>query len=330
MNSSAEEGSLELAEVIASEIRESGPMPFNRFMELALYHPRLGYYSQARDPFGREGDFYTNAQLQPVFGRLVAQQLDRWRRAMGSPDSFTVLELGPGRGETGEEIRRCMPDIDWIPVEHDGHWPDRPVVGAVFCNEFFDALPVDLVERRGKGWIEWRVGLSETGFAWRPRDRPETRRGLPPIGEGCRIETCERQVAAMERIHSVLAKGWVLAIDYGYTHDEVERAGRFPEGSLMGYVRHRADPDVLVEPGRRDITAHVNFSVLEASGRAAGLEVLPLQTQQAFLLGAGEPDSFAYALAADTETRRTAFRMQLKSLLFGLGETFRALVMRRP
>ena len=330
MNSSAKGGSLELSEIIASEIRESGPMAFNRFMELALYHPRLGYYSRNRDPFGRDGDFYTNAQLQPVFGRLIAQQLDRWRRAMGSPDSFTVLELGPGRGETGEEIRRCMPDIDWIPVEHDGRWPDRPLVGAVFCNEFFDALPVDLVERCGKGWIEWRVGLSECGFAWQPEDRPETRRGLPQIGEGCRIETCERQVATMERIHSVLAKGWVLAIDYGYTHDEVERAGRFPEGSLMGYSRHRADPDVLVDPGRRDITAHVNFSALEACGRAAGLEILALQTQQAFLLGAGEPDGFAYALAADTETRRTALRMQLKSLLFGLGETFRVLAMRRP
>ena len=320
---------MELAEIMASEIRANGPMPFHRFMELALYHPRFGYYAGTRDPFGHEGDFYTNAQLQPVFGRLVAQQLDRWRRAMGSPDSFTVLELGPGRGETGDEIRRCMPDVNWIPVEHDGCWPDRPVVGAVFCNEFFDALPVDLVERRGNGWIEWRVGLSESGFAWQPGGCHVTRRGLPRIGEGRRIETCERQVAAMERIDSVLAQGWVLAIDYGYTHDEVERAGRFPDGSLMGYSRHRADPDVLVEPGRRDITAHVNFSALEDCGRAAGLEVFPLQTQQAFLLGVGEPDSFAYALAAGTEMRRTALRMLLKSLLFGLGETFRALVMRK-
>ena len=192
---------------------------------------------------------------------------------MGSPDSFTVLELGPGRGETGDEIRRCMPDVKWIPVEHDGRWPDRPVVGAVFCNEFFDALPVDLVERRGDDWIEWRVGLSEGRFAWQPGNGPAARHGLPRIGEGRRIETCERQVAAMERIHSVLARGWVLAIDYGYTHNEIERGGRFPDGSLMGYSGHRADPDVLVEPGRRDITAHVNFSALENCGRAAGFEV---------------------------------------------------------
>ena len=321
---------MELADIIASEIRQSGPVPFQRFMELALYHPTLGYYTRARDPFGREGDFYTNSQMQPVFGRLIAQQLDRWRREMGSPDPFTVLELGPGRGETGDEIRRCMPDVEWIPVEHDGRWPDHPVVGAVFCNEFFDALPVDLVERRSNSWIEWRVGLSGGRFAWRTGDSPVTRHGLPRIGEGRRIETCELQVAAMDRIQSVLARGWVLAIDYGYKRDEIERGGRFPEGSLMSYSGHRADPDVLVEPGRRDITAHVNFSALEDGGRAGGLEVFPLQTQQAFLLGVGEPDSFDYALAADSEAARAALRLQLKSLLFGLGETFRVLVMRKP
>ncbi len=315
--------------MIADEIRDGGPMPFHRFMELALYHPTLGYYSGFRDPFGKSGDYFTNAQLQPVFGRLVAQRLDRWRREMGSPERFGVLELGPGRGETGNEVRRCMPDVEWIPVDTGEPWPDRSLTGAVFCNEFFDALPVDVAERRGGDWVERRVGLSGGRLAWQDTAFEGDSRGLPRIAEGRRIETCGRQLDAIERIGSVLERGFVLVIDYGYTREEIERGGRFPDGSLMGYTEHRADPDVLANPGHRDITAHVNFSALADAGREAGFEVAPLQTQQAFLLETGEADQFAYALAAKTRLRETELRMHLKSLLFGLGETFRVLVMRK-
>lgn len=320
---------MDLRSILAAEIDGGGPIPFSRFMELALYHPQLGYYAGRRDPFGRAGDFFTNAQLQPVFGRLVAQQVDRWRSAMGSPEGFTVLELGCGRGETGEEIRRCLPGIQWIAVDQGDRWPDRPVVGVALCNEFFDALPVDLVERHGDGWVEWRVGLSGNAFAWQRGDRAESRQGLPRIPDGQRIETCERQLDALDRIDAALDAGWLLAIDYGYTRAEIERGARFADGTLMSYRDHRADPEVLLEPGRRDITAHVNFSALADRGRADGFEVFPLRSQQAFLIEVGEPDGFAFALDAGTERERFDRRMQLKALLYGMGETFRVLVMRK-
>lgn len=299
-------------------------------MELALYHPTLGYYSGGRDPFGKDGDYFTNAQLQPVFGRLVAQRLDQWRGELGFPQRFSVLELGPGRGETGAEVRRCMPDVDWIPVDSGAPWPGGPVSGAVFCNEFFDALPVDSIERQAGGWVERRVGLSAGRLAWQVAGFDGDASGVPSIAEGRRTETCTRQMELIARVASVLQSGWVLIVDYGYTREEVERGGRFPDGSLMGYSSHRADPDVLAEPGRRDITAHVNFSALADAGRAAGFQVAPLQTQQSFLLETGEPDQFAYALAAESDRQATDLRMQLKALLFGLGESFRVLVMRKP
>lgn len=320
---------MQLADIIAGEIRSAGPRPFARFMELALYHPTLGYYTGNRQPFGMDGDYYTNAQLQPVFGRLVAQQIDRWFRKLGEPRRFQVLELGAGRGETRAEVRRCMPGLEWIPVEHGDRWPRERVTGVVFCNEFFDALPVDVVERRGGRWVEWGVTQSGGRFAWERIGARGERHGLPRIGEGCRIETCDRHVEAVRRIASVLEEGWVLVIDYGYTRDELERHGRFPEGSLMGYSAHRADPDVLLEPGRRDITAHVNFDALENAAKAEGLEVQPLRTQQSFLLEVGAGDEFSYALAGATRHRRTELSMQLKSLLVGLGETFRVLIMRK-
>lgn len=320
---------MDLAQIIADEIRADGPMPFRRFMELALYHPRLGYYVSQRDPFGTSGDFYTNAQLQPVFGRLLAQQVDLWRHELGCPEDFSVLEVGPGRGETGAQVRKCIPEVDWTGVDHGDPWPGRPLTGVVLCNEFFDALPVDSIERTSDGWLLRGVELRGDRFCWQTVGPVRADDAWPDVEPGRRIESCDSQVAALRRISDTLRRGWILVIDYGYARAEIERAGRFPDGSLMGYSRHRADPDVLLEPGRRDITAHVNFSALEDAAKEAGLEVTPVTSQQSYLLGLGEPDSFARALAAESERAATLLRMQLKTLIFGLGETFRVLVLRK-
>ena len=320
---------MDLTKIIADEIRADGPMPFRRFMELALYHPRLGYYVSQRDPFGTSGDFYTNAQLQPVFGRLLAQQVDLWRQELGCPEEFSVLEVGPGRGEIGTQVRECIPGIDWTGVDYGDPWPGRPLTGVVLCNEFFDALPVDSVERTSDGWRLRGVDLRGDRFCWQTLGPVRADDAWPEVQPGRRIESCDSQVAALRRISDTLRSGWILVIDYGYARTEIERGGRFPDGSLMGYSRHRADPDVLLEPGRRDITAHVNFSALEDAAREAGLEVTPLTSQQSYLLGLGEPDSFARALEAESERAATLLRMQLKTLIFGLGETFRVLVLRK-
>ncbi len=320
---------MDLAQLIADEIRADGPMPFRRFMELALYHPRLGYYVSQRDPFGTGGDFYTNAQLQPVFGRLLAQQVDLWRQELGCPEDFSVLEVGPGRGEIGTQVRKRIPEIDWTGVDYGDPWPERPLTGVVLCNEFFDALPVDSIERTSDGWLLRGVELRGDRFCWQTVGPVRADDAWPDVEPGRRIESCDSQVAALRRIGDTLRRGWILVIDYGYARTEIERAGRFPDGSLMGYSQHRADPDVLLEPGQRDITAHVNFSALEDAAREAGLEVTPVTSQQAYLLGLGEPDSFARALEAESERAATLLRMQLKTLIFGLGETFRVLVLRK-
>jgi SAM-dependent MidA family methyltransferase len=42
-----------LREKIEREIREHGPIPFSRYMELCLYDPELGYYSRKAAQFGK-------------------------------------------------------------------------------------------------------------------------------------------------------------------------------------------------------------------------------------------------------------------------------------
>ena len=320
---------MDLTQIIANEIRADGPIPFRRFMELALYHPRHGYYMRQRDPFGTSGDFYTNAQLQPVFGRLIARQIGNWRCELSSPATFSVMELGPGRGELETQVRECLPEVAWRGVDYSDPWPAEPITGVILCNEFFDALPVDSVERTRDGWLKRGVGLSDDRFCWQTLGPMPADDAWPEIEPGRRIETCDAQVAALRRMINSLERGWILVIDYGYTKSEIERGGRFADGSLMGYAQHRAHADVLQDPGCRDITAHVNFTALEEVALKAGLAVTSLMSQQVYLLGLGAIDNFYQAVAADSEQQAVQFRMQLKTLLIGLGETFRVLVLRK-
>lgn len=309
-------------------IETGGPIPFRRFMDLALYHPGGGYY-RGRVP----DDYYTNAHLQPVFGRLIARRISRWRAELGNPADFTVVELGAGRGETARQIRAGLPGVRYVEVEKDsGRLPD-PLVGVVFSNEFFDALPVDVVRDGRQQW----VGLSDGRLAWVegpacPRELADyLDRFAPSLAAGQTVEAGLEALRWMERIAESLERGFVLTIDYGYTAAQILPGRRFPNGSLMSYSRHQALEDALADPGQRDITAHVNFTALAEHGGALGLDPAPLQTQAEFLLSIGRDDQFQSALEAASEREAQRHRLQLKTLLYGMGETFRVLVQtRRP
>lgn len=97
----------------------------------------------------------------------------------------------------------------------------------------------------------------------------------------------------------------------------------------MSYRKHVADDDVLRDPGTRDITAHVNFSALRTEGERLGWETLQFETLAQALLRIGEEDSFAWALEAADGAGRVRQSLQLKTLLFGMGETFRVLVQKK-
>jgi SAM-dependent MidA family methyltransferase len=317
-----------LGELLAEEIRAHGPLSFRRFMEAALYHPEYGYYRRPRDPFGKHGDFFTAEQIQPVFGILMAQRIRQLRHEMGDPAEFTVVELGAGRGEMADAFAEWR----YIPVDLDsGALPER-FVGVVFANEFFDALPVDVAVRSGGVFREQCVAYEEGRFRWRTGDRVAEDIGqhlqacFPEPEEGRWYEASLEAAGWIARIAAALEAGYALTIDYGYTCAE---SIRFPEGTLMGYRRHTAREDVLEEPGERDITAHVNFTALQESGAACGLRTERFETLAQTLLAAGEPDQFAAALKAADPREQVRRRMQLKTLLFGMGETFRALEQRR-
>ncbi len=315
-----------LAGLLREEIARGGPIPFSRFMQAALYHPHSGYYR--RDRFGRAGDFYTAEQLQPVFGILIAARVRALKEQLGAPADFTVVELGAGR----EEMRAAFSEFRYLPVDIGRGELPRRFTGVLFTNEFFDALPVDVAVWRNGGFRELRVGWNGERFVWVESEPPPEpaleylRRYCGPRAEG---ELAEIHLAALDwigRIARSLERGFVLTIDYGYRRRELVR---FPQGTLMSYRKHTALEDVLAEPGARDITSHVPFTALEEHGRAAGLEPVRFETLAQALLAAGEADRFASALASPDEAETRRRTLQLKTLLFGMGETFRVLLQRK-
>jgi SAM-dependent MidA family methyltransferase len=302
-----------LAALIREEIHRNGPIGFDRFMELALYHPDYGYYTRKdRDPFGIRGDFYTASQLQPVFGRVIARAVRALRTEMGAPEDFVVVELGAGRGEMAEALQ----EFRYVPVEASASLSAMPenITGVVFSNEFFDALPVRVVERRGERWHERLVDFSGGQFMFREGAAVETLHTRQNVTEVHDAACCW-----MKKIAAHLNRGFVLTIDYGYTNAETLR---FPQGSLMSYHRHTASEDILANPGERDISSHVPFDVLREAGERAGLETVRFETMSQFLLRLGESDQFA-------ELVRGGGELALKTLIYSMGESFRVLLQRK-
>jgi SAM-dependent MidA family methyltransferase len=315
-----------LAELLRDEIHRRGPITFHRFMQAALYDPANGYYRRASDPFGKQGDFYTAEQIQPVFGILMAARIRALHHEMGAPSDFTVVELGAGR----REMAAAFSEWRYVPVDlADGALPAH-FRGVIFANEFFDALPVHAVTYRDGCFRELCVAW-DGGFVWHTGEPAHEqiadymqRYFPPPSEDGALFEVNLEALAWMERIAQAL-DGYLFTIDYGYTRAE---SVRFPRGTLMSYRRHHASEDVLADPGVRDITAHVSFTALQEYGARLGLETVSFETLARTLLSAGEPDQFQTALAASTPTDEVRRRLQLKSLLFGMGETFRTLIQR--
>jgi SAM-dependent MidA family methyltransferase len=320
-------GDPELVERLRAEIERDGPIPFARFMAVALYDRERGYYASPTARPTRAGDFLTAPELHPVFGRLVGRQLaEVWER-LGRPDPFVVREHGAGAGTLGLAIldglrvdRSGLADaLRYQPVEVNPHRraelherfsaagladrldePTGPMVGAVVANELLDALPVHRVTVRAGRLRELLVTTTAGGFA--EVDAPPTTPALAgrladdgvALVEGQVAEICLELGPWVEAVAADLERGLALVIDYGHPAETLFGPRR-RAGTLLAYARHRVHDDPFVEVGRQDLTAHVDLTALERAATRAGLDVLGRTSQAAFLAGLGLGDLLAAA-----------------------------------
>jgi SAM-dependent MidA family methyltransferase len=324
-----------LVERIRAEIAAAGPMTFARFMDVALYDPDHGYYRGPADRPGREGDFLTAPEADPIFGRVLARQLDEVWRRLGAPDRFVVREFGAGTGALAAalldglvaEAGELAEAVRYQPVEVDpgrsarileqlaeaGHGArveaasETPVVGAIVANEVLDALPVHRVERRAgrlvERFVDWRDGAFEDVIG--PPSTPALEARLAAEGialaEGQRAEVSLAVDDWVASAGALLERGLLLLVDYGDRAEALYDAGRRPHGTLRAYVRHRVHDDPYAHVGRQDLTAHVDVTAVERAAAAAGLERLGITSQARFLAALGAGDLLV-ALQSDPRT----------------------------
>lgn len=281
----------ELKELIAAE----GPMPISRFMGLALGHPAHGYY-MGRDPFGARGDFITAPEVSQIFGELIGVWAAAGYQMLGAPQSFHLVELGPGRGTLMSDILRAarvMPGfleaaqvhmVETSPALRQNqkvklaksgahmHWHERfeDVPGGpliVVANEFFDALPIHQFQLTPKGWCERVVGLDDTGnLTIGVQHAPVT--DIPVWAEKCDeggiCEVAPARAQMADEIGQRIARneGFGLFIDYGHSKSNV--------GDTLQALSKHKHVDVLHQPGMCDITSHVDFEALGNAFEGAG------------------------------------------------------------
>ncbi len=215
------------------------------------------------------------------------------------------------------------------PTIHRSLGPDTPLI--VFANEFFDALPVEILGTAGK--LHIALENNRLHEVWLPPPDEELefldRYGVHPEA-GERIEVPMLAQDWIGQIAHSISRGLLLMIDYGYTRNE-QLAGRH-RGTVMAYRRHSASPDPYEAPGEQDLTTHVNFTALAGACEQAGMQVEKLLTQSQFLMGIGERNQFADAFEdCRVPQERAKVALQLKHLVtpVGMGENFRVLMASR-
>jgi len=354
-----------LIEIIRDEAARRGALPFARFMELALYQPGLGYYETQKHSPGRCGDFFTSVSTGELFGQLLACRFAGWLDEMRIADcGLRIVEAGAHDGRLAADILnwlqlnrpKLFEQMEYAIIEPSARrheWQretlnnftsrvrwfsgfNDPTIqrsnGIIFSNELLDAFPVHRLgwDAKSKKWFEWGVAVDGEKFTWAKIPNPQSAIRNPQLEavlpDAYTIEISTAAENWWRAAAGVLARGKLLAIDYGFTAGEMFSPAR-TGGTLRAYSRHHATGDLLANPGDQDLTAHVNFSAIQKAGEDAGLATEFFGSQTKFLvdiLAAAEKNS---SLGTWTPGRTRQF--QTLTHPEHLGRAFRVLVQTR-
>ncbi|MGH8319561.1 MAG: class I SAM-dependent methyltransferase [Steroidobacteraceae bacterium] len=353
---------------VAALIREraraaGGWMPFEQFMDLALYAPGLGYYSAGSVKLGPAGDFVTAPEVSDLFSRCVARQcaqvladggeifelgagtgrmaaviLETLSAGGGTlPDRYAILEVGADLAERQRERLQKLPAglrerVVWL-----DRLPERPIRGVILANEVLDALPCRRFMLSSSKVRELGVALEEDG-AIRERDgAPDEALAsacaallgeLPaPLPDGYSSELCLRIAPWIAGIGECLGRGVLLLFDYGLPRAHYYHPQR-TTGTLRCHFKQRVHDDPYINIGVQDITAWVDFTQVAAAAAACGLGVSGFCTQAAFLLATGIEQLLAQS-TDPLEHARLAGEARRLLLPGEMGEAFKVMALTR-
>jgi len=341
---------------------QHGDLSFRDFMEVALYHPELGYYSRSESPVGRNADYVTSPMISPVFvdslGGLIGEFLSRAGDVVcsvvdiGCGDGSLIYSLyaavAPGFREKARfygvdrSLDRVLPgegvafakQLDAVPSGE---------VQLVISNELFDALPFARLVMRDEHLHELWIAERDAGFDWveheaEPRyDDYFAERDID-LRDGQFADVSLEWEATYDDLCRFVSRGLIVTFDYGHPERQLFHGSARRFGTAAAYSRQRVSRDLLANPGEQDLTAHINFSDLQRAGERRGMETLFFDRQAKFLLALGAGGHDLLAPLDDLKVSSVVEALQLReqredarSLVLpdGIGEDIRVLVQGR-
>ena len=319
MNAEIEQ-TLMLKQLLKNRIEQSdGWIPFDLFFNTVMYEPGLGYYSSGSHKIGEGGDFTTAPEISKYFSKAIARQTNR---LLTMHDEPSVIEVGAGKGtfafeylrelqETGVEISRYyileisadlkdrqMQLISGLPksIRDKVTWLEsleiNPVDGILIANEVIDALPF-------KRFIIENDQVSELGITLKDGEleqatKKSSKRLIDEVGlisseidrkfeEGFTSEIRLDFQKWFRGISSLINRGSMLFIDYGYVRSDFYRADR-SKGNMICHYQNQVIEDPLQNLGYQDISASVDFTQLANTAIEEGFFIDLFASQGVFLL----------------------------------------------
>jgi SAM-dependent MidA family methyltransferase len=355
------EHSARLRELLAAEIKAAGGwLSFERFMDLALYAPGLGYYSAGARKLGVGGDFTTAPEVSRLFGACAAVQCAEVLRSLSAG---SIMEIGAGSGRMAADLLARLETLGQLPEHywilevsadlrqrqrehlekrlpqllHRVHWLDRPPAesfdGVILANEVLDALPVARFRWHASAVEELGVEVPGQEFAWgaRPANAAmlhicrELSEVCGPWNDGYVSEYCPRLSAWTRAVTQPLRRGAVLWFDYGLPRAQYYLPERH-EGTLVCHFRQRVVDDPFANIGLQDISAWVDFTRVAEASREGGFQLAGFTTQAHFLAGLKIDQEMRLAAGSD-ENHFARLANQARQLMMPgeMGERFKAM-----
>ena len=346
---------MELSEIIIAKIKNDGPLPFRDFMELALYHPELGYYTSFSEKFGKEGDFYTSPVLSNLYGKMIGIQLEEMWQIMDKKP-ITIVEYGAGSGalcldilnhlernhflyrelkyyiiEKSPSLRKRQQNklprkLKWINNINE----IKDFCGCVLSNEVVDNFSVHLVvmeDQLLEVFVDYTDRFIEVLRPASEKIKAHLMQEKIILPRGYRTEINLEAKHWLKDIAVNMHKGFVLTIDYGFLNRQFYSPER-KNGTLACYRAHTVNFNPYCHIGQQDITAHVNFSSLYFWGKNYGLECTGFCNQQYFLRSLGLASHLRTLEKEIANDDRSTFHEVCK-LLMEMGSKFKVLIQQK-
>ena len=292
--------------------KKSKILPVDEFLKNVLYDKKFGYYT-SRLPFGEKGDFTTSPKVSFLFSEIIAVWMVSTWELFGKPKNFNIVELGPGDGSLTNILLRSFKkfpefnsvkkiflyeesnflkkvqkknisdkNINWI--KNFKSIKKGPVI--FFGNEFFDAIPIKQFKRIKGSILEKNYKLDKNYkvkevFYKALKNDIKILKSYKTLKKLNFIELPKLGFQELKKVIKKISelKGCILMVDYGYLKSN-------NQNTLQSVIKHKKN-SLLNNLGKADVTAHVNFDLLNEFFIKNGLKVRNIITQKEFLENMG-------------------------------------------